>query len=159
MYSVVRSCRTALENDRGLSNFVKNIDLAVVNFDVDIMGLILKDLSLKIAENVIFESLDLQLNPKEIHVLLGPNGIGKTTLFRMITGEEKPDSGTLELGETVDLAYVDQHRDALNNENTVFQEITGRSVVHVIGKGELVREMADGTHVAIQIVPSKNLLD
>ncbi|MBR5626683.1 MAG: energy-dependent translational throttle protein EttA, partial [Thermoguttaceae bacterium] len=57
--------------------------------------------------------------------VIGPNGIGKTTLFRMITGEEKPDSGTLELGETVDLAYVDQHRDALNNENTVFQEITG----------------------------------
>jgi ATP-binding cassette ChvD family protein len=57
--------------------------------------------------------------------VIGPNGTGKTTMFRMIVGEEQPDSGVLELGSTVQLAYVDQHRDALNNENTVFQEITG----------------------------------
>ena len=57
--------------------------------------------------------------------VIGPNGTGKTTLFRMIVGEEKPDSGTLELGETVKLSYVDQHRDALNDDNTVFEEITG----------------------------------
>ncbi|MBQ3388490.1 MAG: energy-dependent translational throttle protein EttA [Thermoguttaceae bacterium] len=57
--------------------------------------------------------------------IIGPNGTGKTTLFRMIVGEEKPDSGTLELGETVKLSYVDQHRDALNDSNTVFEEITG----------------------------------
>ncbi len=57
--------------------------------------------------------------------VVGPNGVGKTTLFRMIVGDEKPDSGKIELGETVQLAYVDQHRDALNDENTVFEEITG----------------------------------
>ena len=67
--------------------------------------------------------------------VIGPNGTGKTTMFRMITGAvsaassgqtaaEKPDAGTIELGETVQLAHVDQHRDALNDENTVFQEIT-----------------------------------
>ncbi|MDO5565437.1 MAG: ATP-binding cassette domain-containing protein, partial [Planctomycetia bacterium] len=56
--------------------------------------------------------------------LIGPNGVGKTTLFRMIVGQETPDAGTIELGSTVQLAYVDQHRDSLNDENTVFQEIT-----------------------------------
>ncbi|MDR1385930.1 MAG: energy-dependent translational throttle protein EttA [Planctomycetaceae bacterium] len=57
--------------------------------------------------------------------VIGPNGTGKTTMFRMIVGEEKPDAGTLELGSTVQLAYVDQHRDALNDSATVFDEITG----------------------------------
>lgn len=64
--------------------------------------------------------------------IVGPNGVGKTTLFRMIVGEDKPDSGTIELGDTVQLAYVDQHRDALNDQNTVFQEITdGRDHVQL----------------------------
>ena len=64
--------------------------------------------------------------------IIGPNGVGKSTLFRMIVGEEKPDKGTIELGETVQLAYVDQHRDALNDNNTVFQEITdGRDHVQL----------------------------
>jgi sulfate-transporting ATPase len=57
--------------------------------------------------------------------VIGPNGTGKTTLFRMIVGQEKPDSGTIELGPTVVLSYVDQHRDALGDGNTVFEEITG----------------------------------
>jgi ATP-binding cassette ChvD family protein len=56
--------------------------------------------------------------------VIGPNGTGKTTMFRMITGEETPDKGTLELGSTVELAYVDQHRDALNDAVSVFDEIT-----------------------------------
>ncbi|MDO5309356.1 MAG: energy-dependent translational throttle protein EttA [Planctomycetia bacterium] len=64
--------------------------------------------------------------------IVGPNGVGKTTLFRMIVGQEEPDAGVIELGETVQLAYVDQHRDALNDENTVFQEITdGRDHVQL----------------------------
>jgi ATP-binding cassette ChvD family protein len=57
--------------------------------------------------------------------VVGPNGTGKTTLFRMIVGQEKPDAGSLELGSTVVLSYVDQNRDALNDANTVFTEITG----------------------------------
>ncbi|MDR0521757.1 MAG: energy-dependent translational throttle protein EttA [Planctomycetaceae bacterium] len=64
--------------------------------------------------------------------VIGPNGTGKTTMFRMTVGEEHPDAGTIELGETVQLAYVDQHRDALNDENTVFQEITdGKDMVEL----------------------------
>ena len=64
--------------------------------------------------------------------VIGPNGTGKTTMFRMITGDEQPDAGVLEIGETVQLAHVDQHRDALNDENTVFQEITdGKDMVEL----------------------------
>ena len=57
--------------------------------------------------------------------VIGPNGAGKTTLFRMITGQEKPDGGTLRLGETVQVGYVDQSRDALGANKSVFEEITG----------------------------------
>jgi energy-dependent translational throttle protein EttA len=57
--------------------------------------------------------------------VIGPNGTGKTTLFRMITGQETPDTGTLELGSSVVLSYVDQHRDALDDARTIFEEITG----------------------------------
>ncbi|MFM9054809.1 MAG: ATP-binding cassette domain-containing protein, partial [Solirubrobacterales bacterium] len=56
---------------------------------------------------------------------IGPNGAGKTTLFRMVVGEEQPDDGSLRLGETVELAYVDQSRDALDPEKTVWEEISG----------------------------------
>ncbi|MCY2928935.1 MAG: energy-dependent translational throttle protein EttA [Planctomycetota bacterium] len=57
--------------------------------------------------------------------VLGPNGTGKTTLFRMITGQEKPDAGTVEVGPTVAISFVDQHRDELNDSQTIFEEITG----------------------------------
>ncbi|MGD0981810.1 MAG: ATP-binding cassette domain-containing protein, partial [Solirubrobacteraceae bacterium] len=57
--------------------------------------------------------------------VIGPNGAGKTTLLRMITGEEEPDGGELRIGDTVELAYVDQSREALNDSNTVWQEISG----------------------------------
>ena len=67
--------------------------------------------------------------------LVGPNGTGKTTLFKMIAGEEQPDSGALKLGSTVQLSYVDQHRHNLGAENTVFQEITGGTEhIEVAGK-------------------------
>src|SRR5690606_1573533 len=57
--------------------------------------------------------------------IIGPNGAGKSTLFKMITGQEKPDSGTIEMGPTVQLAYVDQSRDALEGDKTVFEEVSG----------------------------------
>ena len=56
--------------------------------------------------------------------MIGPNGTGKTTLFRMIVGQEQPDGGTIELGPSVVLSYVDQHRDALDDQQTIFEEIT-----------------------------------
>jgi ATPase subunit of ABC transporter with duplicated ATPase domains len=64
--------------------------------------------------------------------VIGPNGAGKTTLFRMIAGEEQPDDGTLEVGDTVELAYVDQSRDVLDADRTVYEEITdGQDTIRV----------------------------
>ena len=65
--------------------------------------------------------------------VIGPNGAGKTTLFRMIVGQEKPDSGTLRIGETVKLAYVDQSRDALDGQRTVWEEISGGADTLMLG--------------------------
>ena len=76
-------------------------------------------------EKLLIEDLSFSLPPAGIVGVIGPNGAGKTTLFRMIVGEEEPDGGTLRLGETVELAYVDQSRDALDPEKTVWEEISG----------------------------------
>jgi energy-dependent translational throttle protein EttA len=76
-------------------------------------------------DRVLIEDLSFSLPPAGIVGVIGPNGAGKTTLMRMITGEEQPDAGTLRLGETVELAYVDQSRDALDPEKTVWEEISG----------------------------------
>jgi ATP-binding cassette ChvD family protein len=76
-------------------------------------------------ERLLIEDLSFDLPRAGIVGVIGPNGAGKTTLFRMITGEEEPDEGTLELGETVQLAYVDQSRDALDGQRTVWEEISG----------------------------------
>ncbi|MGH2865345.1 MAG: energy-dependent translational throttle protein EttA [Solirubrobacteraceae bacterium] len=75
-------------------------------------------------ERLLIESLSFDLPRAGIVGVIGANGAGKTTLFRMITGEESPDSGKLELGDTVQLAYVDQSRDSLNAEKTVWEEIS-----------------------------------
>ncbi len=76
-------------------------------------------------ENLLFENLTFRLPPGGIVGVIGPNGAGKTTLFRMITGAEQPDAGRLTIGDTVELGYVDQNRDALAAENSVFDEISG----------------------------------
>lgn len=76
--------------------------------------------SLKLLEDCTFD-----LPRGGIVGVIGPNGAGKTTMLRMIVGQEQPDSGEIVLGETVELSYVDQHRDALNDENSIFEEITG----------------------------------
>ncbi|HEX5225663.1 MAG TPA: energy-dependent translational throttle protein EttA [Solirubrobacteraceae bacterium] len=76
-------------------------------------------------ERLLIESLSFDLPRAGIVGVIGANGAGKTTLFRMITGEEAPDGGTLELGDTVELAYVDQSRDALDDSKTVWEEISG----------------------------------
>ena len=84
------------------------------------------DLRKGFGDRLLIEDLDFTLPPAGIVGVIGPNGAGKTTLFRMIIGEEKPDAGTLKLGETVDLAYVDQSRDALDPDKTVWEEISER---------------------------------
>ncbi len=83
------------------------------------------DLAKGFGERLLIESLSFDLPRAGIVGVIGANGAGKTTLFRMITGEEAPDAGTIELGETVELAYVDQSRDALDAEKTVWEEISG----------------------------------
>jgi len=76
-------------------------------------------------DKVLFEKLSFSLPPGGIVGVIGPNGAGKTTLFRLLVGEEQPDEGSLRVGPTVELGYVDQNRDALNPENTVYEEISG----------------------------------
>ena len=75
-------------------------------------------------DKLLFEDLTFELPPAGIVGIIGPNGAGKTTLLRMIVGDEEPDSGSLRLGDTVKLAYVDQSRDALDAEKTVWEEIS-----------------------------------
>jgi energy-dependent translational throttle protein EttA len=76
-------------------------------------------------DKLLIENLSFKLPPAGIVGIVGANGAGKTTLFRMFAGQESPDSGTLTIGKTVQMAYVDQSRDNLNPENTVYEEITG----------------------------------
>ncbi|MCC7283974.1 MAG: energy-dependent translational throttle protein EttA, partial [Acetobacteraceae bacterium] len=85
-------------------------------------------------EKLLFEGLDFKLPPGGIVGVIGPNGAGKTTLFRLITGQDTPDTGALRIGETVKLGYVDQSRDSLDADKTVWQEISGGEEVLYLGK-------------------------
>ena len=85
-------------------------------------------------ENILMEDVNFRLPPGGIVGIIGPNGAGKTTLFRMITGQETPDEGTLTVGPTVELGYVDQSRDDLDAEATVYQEISGGHDDIILGK-------------------------
>ncbi len=84
-----------------------------------------QDLTKAYGDKLLFESLSFKLPPGGIVGVIGPNGAGKTTLFRMIVGKEKPDSGGLRVGETVELAYVDQERDVLDGAKSVWEEVSG----------------------------------
>ena len=84
-----------------------------------------KDVSKRYGDRIIFENMDFALPSGGIVGVIGPNGAGKTTLFRLITGQERADSGQLHIGETVQLGYVDQSRETLVGENTVWQEVSG----------------------------------
>ena len=88
-------------------------------------------------DRVLFENLSFKLPPGGIVGVIGPNGAGKTTLFRMITGQEQPDTGSITIGETVDLGYVDQSRDALDGGKTVWEEISGGNDIIKLGKHEM----------------------
>jgi sulfate-transporting ATPase len=93
-----------------------------------------QDLAKAYGDNLLFEGMNFRLPPGGIIGVIGPNGAGKTTLFRMIVGQETPDRGVLRVGESVMTSYVDQNRDALSAENSVFQEITGGLDPIVLGK-------------------------
>jgi ATP-binding cassette ChvD family protein len=89
------------------------------------------------SERLLIDDLSFKLPPGGIVGVIGPNGAGKTTLFRMITGAEEPDSGTISIGESVKLGYVDQSRDSLDANATVWEEISGGNEVIYLGKREI----------------------
>ncbi len=88
-------------------------------------------------DRMLIDDLSFRIPKGAIVGIIGPNGAGKTTLFRMITGQEKPDSGEIRLGESVDLGYVDQSRDELNPNKTVWEEISDGLDMIKLGKGEV----------------------
>ncbi len=96
-----------------------------------------KNLSKSFGEKALINDLSFSIPKGSIVGIIGGNGAGKTTFLRMLVGDEKPDSGSIELGETVDLAYVDQSRDTLNGENTVWHEISDGQDFLQIGKYEV----------------------
>src|SRR5262249_945258 len=85
-------------------------------------------------DRLLYENVNFKLPPGGIVGVIGANGAGKTTLFRMLTGQEKPDAGTLSIGETVQIGYVDQSRDDLDPNKTVWQEISGGPDILEFGK-------------------------
>ena len=88
-------------------------------------------------DKLLFENLEFSLPPGGIVGVIGPNGAGKTTLFRLITGQEQPDSGEFKVGPTVQLGYVDQSRDSLNADKTIFEEIADGLDLVTLGKREM----------------------
>jgi ATP-binding cassette ChvD family protein len=88
-------------------------------------------------DRLLIEDLSFDLPPGGIVGVIGPNGAGKTTLFRMLVGQEQPDAGTLRVGETVELAYVDQARDSLDPAKSVWEEISGGQEKLLLGKREV----------------------
>ncbi|MGB4972028.1 MAG: energy-dependent translational throttle protein EttA [Cyclobacteriaceae bacterium] len=132
-------------------------------------------------DKLLYENLTFSLPPAGIVGIIGPNGAGKTTLFKMITGAEKPDAGTFSVGETVQIAYVDQEHDDLKPEDTVWQAITGGNELMMLGGKEInsrayvskfnfggndqqkkVKELSGGmrnrAHLAIALKQGGNLL-
>jgi energy-dependent translational throttle protein EttA len=88
-------------------------------------------------DRLLIDDLSFRLPPGGIIGVIGPNGAGKTTLFRMITEKEAPDSGSIRVGESVQLGYVDQSRDALDGAKTVWEEISGGNEIFYLGKREV----------------------
>lgn len=88
-------------------------------------------------DRLLIDNLSFRIPPGAIVGIIGPNGAGKSTLFRMITGKEQPDTGEIKTGETVKIAHVDQSRDALSDNQTVFQAISGGNDMLIVGKYEV----------------------
>ncbi len=94
-------------------------------------------ISKSFGDRLLIDNLSFKLPPGGIVGIIGPNGAGKTTLFKMLTGQEQPDSGTITVAENVHLGYVDQSRDALDPNKTVWEEISGGDEVLMLGKREM----------------------
>ncbi len=99
---------------------------------IDIEGL-----SKSYGDRLLIDNLTFKLPPGGIVGIIGPNGVGKTTLFRMLTGQEKPDAGSITVADAVHMGYVDQSRDTLNANKTVWEEISGGSEILMLGKREM----------------------
>ncbi len=97
----------------------------------------LEGVSKAYGDRLLIDNLTFKLPPGGIVGIIGPNGAGKTTLFRMITGQEKPDSGAITIGESVQMGYVDQSRDSLDPDKTVWQEVSGGNDIIYLGKREM----------------------
>ena len=93
----------------------------------------LNQVSKSYGENLLIDNLDLSIPPGSIVGVIGPNGAGKTTLLRLITGREQPDKGSLRIGETVQMAYVDQSRASLDADKNVWEEISGGEELFDLG--------------------------
>ena len=96
-----------------------------------------ENLSKSYGDRLLIDNLSFKLPQGGIVGIIGPNGAGKSTLFKMLTGQEQPDSGTIEFGSTVQLSYVDQSRDALDDNKTVYEEISGGQDIITIGNIEI----------------------
>jgi len=97
-----------------------------------------KNLSKSYGDHLLFDELNFSLPKGGIVGIIGPNGAGKTTLFRLLTGKETPDSGSLNVGESVEIAYVDQSRDALDDKKTVWEEISDGQEQIIVGNYQTV---------------------
>lgn len=97
----------------------------------------LHDVSKGFNGRTLINHLSIRVPKAAIVGIIGPNGVGKTTFFKLLTGQEKPDSGHLEFGETIKLAYVDQSRDSLNDKKTVWEEISNGHDIMIVGQSEM----------------------
>jgi sulfate-transporting ATPase len=95
-----------------------------------------RNVSKSFGDRLLIDKLSFNVPPGAIVGIIGPNGAGKSTLFRMLIGKEQPDSGEIEIGNTVKLAYVDQSRDCLDGDKTVFEEISGGAELLTVGRYE-----------------------
>ena len=96
-----------------------------------------QDVKKSFGDRILVDNMTFSLPPGGIVGIIGPNGAGKTTLFKMITGQENPDSGTIRIGETVKLGYVDQSRDVLDPEKTIWETISEKQEIIVLGEREI----------------------
>ncbi|MDR1318597.1 MAG: energy-dependent translational throttle protein EttA [Treponema sp.] len=105
-------------------------------------------LSKSFGDKMLFENLEFTVPPGACVGIIGPNGAGKTTLFKIITGEEKPDAGELRLGDSVKLGYADQMRGSLDNEKTVWEQLSGGLDIIKLGAGAAAREVNSRAYCA-----------